>query len=80
MASSSSSTSRQLVSIHNTFPGQVALSNFSRKHVMINSLRDMTKAGPRTAVGNVSDCRHVSDCRSRGHEVDPGPVPYFRGD
>ena len=24
--------------------------------------------------------RCVSDCRSRGREFDPGPVPYFRGD
>ena len=32
------------------------------------------KPEPRGAVGN------VFDCRSRGHEFDPGPVPYFRGD
>ena len=31
-------------------------------------------------VGNVSGYRCVSDCRSRGREFDPGPVPYFRGD
>ena len=37
-------------------------------------------AGPRSAVGNVSGYRWVSDCRSRGREFDPGPVPYFRGD
>ena len=30
--------------------------------------------------GNVSGYRCVSDCRSRGREFDPGPVPYFRGD
>ena len=36
--------------------------------------------GPRSAVGNVSGYRCVSDCRSRGHKFDPGPVPYFRGD
>ena len=35
---------------------------------------------PRSAVGNVSGYRCVSDCRSRGGEFDPGPVPYFRGD
>ena len=35
---------------------------------------------PRSAVGNVSGYRCVSDCRSRGREFDPGPVPYFRGD
>ena len=37
-------------------------------------------AGLRRAVGNVSGYRCVSDCRSRGREFDPGPVPYFRGD
>ena len=37
-------------------------------------------AGPRSAVGNVSGYRCVSDCRSRGREFDPGPVPSFRGD
>ena len=36
--------------------------------------------GPRSAVGNVSGYRCVSDCRSRGRKFDPGPVPYFRGD
>ena len=35
---------------------------------------------PRSAVGNVSGYRCVSDYRSRGGEFDPGPVPYFRGD
>ena len=39
-----------------------------------------TFAGPRSAVGNVSGYRCMSDCRSRGREFDPGPVPYFRGD
>ena len=37
-------------------------------------------AGPRSAVGNVSGYRCVSDCRSRGRKFDPCPVPYFRGD
>ena len=36
--------------------------------------------GSRSAVGNVSGNRCESDCRSRGHECDPGPAPYFRGD
>ena len=40
----------------------------------------MLGAGPRSAVGNVSGYRCLSDCRSRGREFDPGPVPYFRGD
>ena len=33
--------------------------------------------GPRSAVSNVSGNRCQSDCRSRGPEFDPGPVPYF---
>ena len=36
--------------------------------------------GPRSAVGNMSGYRCLSDCRSRGRKFDPGPVPYFRGD
>ena len=36
--------------------------------------------GPRSAVGNVSGYRCMSDCRSKGCKFDPGPVPYFRGD
>ena len=43
-------------------------------------LKVRQRAKPRSAVGNVSGYRCVSDCRSRGHEFDPGPVPYFRGD
>ena len=35
---------------------------------------------PRSAVGNVSGYRCEADCRSRDRELDPGPVPYFRGD
>ena len=41
---------------------------------------DRFYTGPRSAVGNVSGYRCVSDCRSRGREFDPGPVPNFRGD
>ena len=36
--------------------------------------------GPGSAVGNMSGNRCESDCRSRGSEFDPGPVPYFHGD
>ena len=36
--------------------------------------------GLRSAVSNVSDCRYVSVCKSRGREFDPSPVPYFHGD
>ena len=33
-----------------------------------------------STVGNVSDCRYMPDCSSRGKESDPGPDSYFRGD
>ena len=33
--------------------------------------------GPHRTVGNVSDYRCVSDCRSRGRQFDPGPVHTF---
>ena len=36
--------------------------------------------GLRSAVGYVSGNRCESDCRSRGREFHPGPVPYFRED
>ena len=36
--------------------------------------------GPRSGVVNMSSNRCMSDCRSRGGEFDPGPVPYFCGD
>ena len=35
---------------------------------------------PGRVVGNVSGYRCEADCRSRGCEFDPRPVPYFRGD
>ena len=41
---------------------------------------DLPRFNPRSAVGNVSGNRCESDCRSRGREFDPGPVPYFCGD
>ena len=50
------------------------------KLALILHISTHTHAGPRSAVGNVSGYRCVSDCRSRGREFDPGPVPYFRGD
>ena len=31
----------------------------------------------RSPVCNVFGCRCMSDCRSRDHKFDPGPVPYF---
>ena len=51
-----------------------------RKNKTILILISFRRAGPRRAVGNVSGYICVSDCRSRGREFDPGPVPYFRGD
>ena len=48
--------------------------------VILISFVMLNNTGPRSAVGNVSGYRCVSDCRSRGREFDPGPVPYFRGD
>ena len=56
---------------------------FPKKSFMntIKSLNSLDPdLGPCSAVGNVSGYRCVSDCRSRGREFDPGPVPYFRGD
>ena len=35
---------------------------------------------PNNAFGNMSGYRCVFDCRSRGREFNPGPVPYFGGD
>ena len=54
-------------------------------HVYMSTLKAFQKhdfffTGPRSAVGNVSGYRCVSDCRSRGREFDPGPVPSFRGE
>ena len=40
----------------------------------------LPRTRPCSAFGNVSGNRCESDCRSRGREFDPGPVPYFRGD
>ena len=51
----------------------VSLCGFPRDSRAVNTI------GPRGAVGNVSDYRYVSDCRSSGREFDPSPVPYFRG-
>ena len=42
--------------------------------------KELKLTGLRSAVGSVSGNRWESNCRSRGREFDPGPVPYFRGD
>ena len=44
------------------------------KHLIISFIVILP---PRSAVGNVSGYRCVSDCRSRGREFDPGPVHTF---
>ena len=46
----------------------------------IGDYTSIQSRGPRSAVGNVSGYKCVSDCKSRGREFDPGPVPYFLGD
>ena len=56
-----------------------ALNSLLKPQVFKTSLHP-TNTGPRSAVGNVSGYRCVSDCRSRGRGFDPGPVPYFSGD
>ena len=43
-------------------------------------LYDQINTAPCSAVRNMSGCRYVSDCRSRGREFDPHLVPYFNGD
>ena len=48
--------------------------------IRIRKAVELKLTGPHSAVGNVSGYRCVSDCRSRGREFDPCPVPYFRGD
>ena len=49
--------------------------------MLLNSLLSIDcSTRPRSAVGNVSGNRCEFDCRSRGSEFDPGPVPYFSGD
>ena len=50
------------------------------KFISENWKNKFSITGPRSAVGNVSGYRCETDCRSRGREFDPGPVPYFRGD
>ena len=49
-------------------------------YVFVNGNYVCNMTGPRSAVGNVSGYKCVPDCKSRGREFDPGPVPYFRGD
>ena len=61
------------------WPLKTGFTVLSRFSVILNVFTSFT-TGPHSAVGNVSGYRCVSDCRSRGREFDPGPVPYFRGD
>ena len=43
-----------------------------KQSIILGSTLSLSK-GPRSAVGNVSGYRCVSDCRSRGREFNPGP-------
>ena len=56
------------------------LQNGSMATVPKNISSKSSLTGPRSAVGNVSGYRCMSDCRSRGLEFDPSLVPYFHGD
>ena len=49
-------------------------------YLLMRHLDNQNNTGLRRAVGNVSGNRCKSDCRSRGHKFDLGPVPYFPGD
>ena len=51
-----------------------------RQSKVVSSKTCYRQTGPRSAVSKVSGYRCETDCRSRGHEFDPRPVPYFRGD
>ena len=37
----------------------------------------LMRTGPHNSVGNMSDCRYVSDCRSSGREFDPAGSHTF---
>ena len=72
------SGSTLLTSILNS---SVMFGNYLQQTTTVDDIfRRIFFAGTRSAVGNVSGYRCVSDWRSRGREFDPGPVPYFRGD
>ena len=66
-------------SYHGLYPGFIS-GSLSKIQGFLKAILHFSMTGPRSAVGNVSGYRCVSDCRSRGREFDPGPVPYFRGD
>ena len=50
--------------------------NSKKGKIFLCQLYRLIYTGPCSAVGY----RCESDCRSRGREFDPDPVPYFRGD
>ena len=63
--------------------GRQQVARFSNTKPPGLSLRKLTHSkytGPRSTVCNVSGNRCESDCRSRGRELNPSPVPFFRGD
>ena len=77
----------QVIPKRNFLIGHVSIKKYWLKtlfcyltHRNSKSFTKVLHTGPRSAVGNVSGNRCESDCRSRGREFDPGPVPYFRGD
>ena len=64
--------------MNNLFCRWNGLCTYVRLDFSLFYYRDWTE--PHSAVGNVSGNRCESACRFRGRELDPGPVPYFRGD
>ena len=54
----------------------IAILEWTLNNVQQN-IEQLQTTGPRSAVGNVSGNRCESDCRSRGREFDPGPVPLL---
>ena len=70
----------QLKNMYSYLNSSLKLSDIVRGLSCQQSYNNLLFTGPRSAVGNVSGYRCVSDCRSKGREFDPGPVPYFRGD
>ena len=58
-----------------SYPGKA-----SPDYKVSSSFHRTRYTGPHSAVGNLSDYKCASDCRSRGREFDPSLVPYSRGD
>ena len=69
-----------LLSTHKIYFGREIKTVFNYTLLSVALPQPTFLAGQRSAFGNMSGYRCVSDCRSRGLELDPSPVPYFRGD